>query len=377
MQIAILGRNIRPPWNEAVKNMAYELARRLSLHGHDVHLISNDSKEIPEQTRLYIHSVPTTSFVAGAKEKVTQLNAAGKIDLIHIQNLLIHRSLAGLVESFKKSTRLPIVSYCCQLPALSISEWLKVARKDPREAFSSKLGMLAPDFVTKSAMKNIDMTLTSSHYIQKHLSKPENQDRDKVIHPFVSADQINLPRTSIPTKGRKLQVLYVGSHKVLRGEDDFLRITARLRHKTPTLKARAVTNYPIPGRIKRLVEKLELGETVEFLPREVQLNMQELMQESDLYVFTGLPPVGAIDPPLTIIESQIFGTPVLSYDAAGISEVLGPENLVRYGDVKALADLARDVLEKPASREPRPDLLQRYGSEKAAKQFEGFYEKLV
>jgi glycosyltransferase involved in cell wall biosynthesis len=237
--------------------------------------------------------------------------------------------------------------------------------------------MLAPDFATKSAMKNIDTTLTSSYYIQKHLSKPEDQDKDKVIHPFVSTDQIKLEKTSKHTTGGRQKILYVGSHKVLRGEDDFLHMVALLNHNTPTVKARAVTNYPIPGRIKRLVNKLELGETVEFLPREVQLDMQQLMEQSDLYVFTGLPPVGAIDPPLTIIESQILGTPVLSYNAAGICEVLGPENLVRYGDVKALAELARHLLENPTSREPRPDLLQKYGSENAARQFERFYEKLV
>jgi len=41
--IAILGRNVRPPWNEAVKNMAYELGYQLAALGHNVHLITTNS----------------------------------------------------------------------------------------------------------------------------------------------------------------------------------------------------------------------------------------------------------------------------------------------------------------------------------------------
>ncbi len=377
MQIAILGRNIRPPWNEAVKNMAYELALQLAGKGHEVHLISNDSETISQESNLHVHPVAGKSFAQASLKKIEQLEDAHRIDLIHIQNLLIHRSLAGLVKSLKRTSKVPIVSYCCQLPALSISDWLKVARKDPREAFSSKLGMLAPDFLTKSAMKNVDMILTSSLYIQKHLSTSEDNKLTGVIHPFVRTGQMTLEPKNEQVKTGPQKLLYLGSHKILRGEDDFLRMLSKVKQEIPELKADLVTNYPIPTRIKRMIDHLGLRETVEFLPREVQLDVRRLIEESSMYVFTGLPPVGAIDPPLTIIESLILGTPVLSYDAAGISEVLSPDNLVKYGDVKALASEARKRLAQAVPKIPRPDLLETFGSENAARQFEKYYDKLI
>lgn len=377
MQIAILGRDIRPPWNEAVKNMAYELAKQLSNLGHHVHLISDDTDMIPKIANLQVHSIPRSSFAESALKLIMELDAAGKIDLIHIQNLIIHRSLAGLVKALKKKSRVPVAAYCCQLPVLSISHWLKILRKDPEEAFSSKIGMLAPAFLTKSAMKSIDMTIASSKYLQQRLSGIEDIDSSLVIHPFVSVDNI---KHHFPTNNRRTNdssLLYLGNHRVLRGEDDFLKMVARLKQSIPNVKATLVTTQPIPRRIQRIVESEGLAASVEFVPRGVQQDIPGLIEGSDLYVFTGLPPVGSIDPPLTIIESMILGTPVLSYDAGGISEVVPRERLVRYGDIENLARRARESLKTSSAKNPRHDLLEKFSSESATRRFEELYEKLV
>jgi glycosyltransferase involved in cell wall biosynthesis len=102
-----------------------------------------------------------------------------------------------------------------------------------------------------------------------------------------------------------------------------------------------------------------------------------LIESSDLYMFTGLSPVGSIDPPLTIIESLILGTPVVSYDTGGIGEVLNGNNLVPYHDSTSLAKTASEILHDHSSKEPRPDLLTTYGSETAAKRFEQIYQGLL
>lgn len=377
MQIAILGRDIRPPWNEAVKNMACELAKQLCSHGHQVHLISNGTKQIESVPNLQVHEIPRSNFSQAAVDTVEKLKASHNIDLVHIQNLIIHRSLAGLVKSLKKSTKLPIVSYCCQLPALPVTHWLRVLRKDPREAFTSKLGMLAPAFLARSSINNVDMVISSSRYIQQHLQKNDD-DQTKVIHPFVNAEHIRhrLSESEHQTTTQP-RLLYLGSHKILRGEDDFLQMLARLRSTLPNVHGTLVTTFPIPHRTRRLVNKLGITDSVEFLPRGVELDVPLLIQASSLYVFTGLPPVGSIDPPLTLIEALIIGTPIISYDAGGINEIVDPANLVKYGDVDSLTEAASTQLTNRITRKPRPDLLEEFSSENAVLRFLGLYERVT
>jgi glycosyltransferase involved in cell wall biosynthesis len=376
MRIAILGRDIRPPWNEAVKNMAFELARELTTRGHTIHLITNDGSVVPPMPNLEVHSILGRGFGRAALGRVKELEASGEIDILHVQNLVIHRSLAVLLRLLRRRSRLPVVAYCCQLPALSVSHWLRVLRKDPKEALSSKLGMLAPAFATRWIVKNIDLIVASSGFVREHLSVPTDSRQIEVIYPFIRRDNL---RIRLPTKNRVSgppKLLYLGNHKVLRGEDDFLVTLAALKRKLPDIEGTAITTHPIPPRTQRLVERLGIGRSVNFLPRSIQLDVPALMEASDIYMFTGLPPIGSIDPPLTIIEALILGTQVLSYDAGGIKEIVDQDRLVKYGDTAKLAEQAFQLLQHRTEKRPRPDLLETFSSENAAKQFEKIYEGL-
>jgi glycosyltransferase involved in cell wall biosynthesis len=240
--------------------------------------------------------------------------------------------------------------------------------------------MLVPSFQTTSAIKNVDITVASSYYLLHHLlgnTAIHNGD-SRVVYPFIMEDRLervvsnyNIQNSAIPT------VLYLGSHRVLRGEDDFLKMIGNVKKNIPNVQATLVTPDPIPSRIKRLINRYELTDALKFLPRGVQLDLADLMVKSQVYVFTGLPPVGAIDPPLTIIEALIMGTPVVSYNAGGISEILAEENLVNYGDVEELTNQVKTILEGSSVKHPRPGLLERYGSENATRNFEKFYNELV
>ncbi len=376
MRVAILGQTIQPPWNEAVKNMAFELARQLSLAGHEIHLITNGNGKIVPVRHLEVHSLPSQGFGRAAIEKIRQLEATDAIDLVHVQNLLIHRPLALLLRVLHRSSKLPIVAYCCQLPSLSLSHWVHVFRKDPKEAFSTKLGMLAPAFTTRWTIDNVDVTIASSAFIRDHISSPKHRRNVEVIHPFLRPDSLREKLAAPSARSGPPRLLYLGSHKVLRGEEDFLTTLAILRAKFPDIEGVAITTHPIPKRVQRQVESLGIEKSVKFLSRDIELDVPALMETSDLYVFTGLPPIGSIDPPLSIIESLILGTPVASYDAGGISEVLDADNLVKYGDRNALAELATKLLEKRGTKRQRPDLLESFSSETAVKRFEDIYHKV-
>jgi glycosyltransferase involved in cell wall biosynthesis len=377
MQIAILGRSIQPPWNEAVKNMAYELSRQLASLGHTVRLLTTRGEGVTTEDGVELCPLPPGRFGNVALRKLLELEKAKKIDLIHVQNLIIHRSLAPTLWSLRRKSKLPIVAYCCQLPSLSISQWLQVLRTDPWEAMSSKLGMLAPAGATNWALRRITQIVASSEFIKDKLEGSKPVREIQVVPPFVRTDWLTAKAKTPINEDGPPRILYLGSHKALRGEADFLRIVGLVKQEIPEVEAIAVTNFPIPERIQSLLKILGLENSVKFLSRNIDLDVPGLIQSSNLYVSTSLSPIGSIDPPLTLIEAEILGTPALAYDAGGIREVVDEKKLVKYRDYAGLAKLAIETLKRDEAKTPRLDLLSRFGSQAAAKHFEGIYQSLT
>ncbi len=377
MRIGILGRDIHPPWNEAVKNMAFELAHQMVQLGHTVHLITTTNPKMVSEPGLQVHGLPSKNFWGAAVKTILRLDSENELDLLQVQNLVIHRSFAPYLGILRRRSKLPIVAYCCQLPALSFSDWARVARRDIGEAVSSKLGMLAPSQATHWTIRMISKVVASSRFIREELARAKPSREIEVVPPFFSEGRLRpFLNDPAPTKGNS-RILYVGSHKVLRGEEDFLLMLAQLQDTNPELEGLVITPQPLPSRIARLVDRHHLSRTLRFLPRDIELNIPSLIQSSDLYAFTGLSPVGSIDPPLTVIESVILGTPVISYDTGGVREILGTDSLVKYPNYVALASLARGFLRERPDRRPRPELMSHYSSETAAKRFEEIYQRMV
>ena len=377
MRIAILGRDVHPPWNEAVKNMAYELARQLSRLGHSVLLITTEREGTTMDDGVKLRTLPRPGFGKAAVKTILEMEEAGELDIVHLQNMIIHRNLAPALWSLSRKSELPIVAYCCQLPTLSLSNWLHVFRKDPKEALSTKLGMLAPAFITSWTIRRISLVVASSRFIKRKLAASRPNREIEVVPPFLRNERVALQATSVRKSHEHPQILYLGNHKALRGEEDFLRMLSLVKRELPEVRGVAVTTYPLPSRVSALLNSLSLEGSVEFLSRNVDLDIPGLIRSSDLYVFTGQSPAGSIDPPLSIIESLILGTPVLSYDTGGIGEVLDQNSLVGYEDYTSLAELACKVLRRNGANNPRPELLSTYGSEAAAKRFEEIYHGLI
>jgi len=377
MRIAILGRDVHPPWNEAVKNMAYELARQLTRLGHSVLLITTEREGTTMDDGVKLRTLPRPGFGKAAVKTILEMEEAGELDIVHLQNMIIHRNLAPALWSLSRKSELPIVAYCCQLPTLSLSNWLHVFRKDPKEALSTKLGMLAPAFITSWTIRRVSLVVASSRFIKRKLAASRPNREIEVVPPFLRNERVALQATSVRKSHEHPQILYLGNHKALRGEEDFLRMLSLVKRELPEVRGVAVTTYPLPSRVPALLNSLSLEGSVEFLSRNVDLDIPGLIRSSDLYVFTGQSPAGSIDPPLSIIESLILGTPVLSYDTGGIGEVLDQNSLVGYEDYTSLAELACKVLRRNGANNPRPELLSTYGSEAAAKRFEEIYHGLI
>lgn len=356
--------------------MGFELACELASQGHTAHLITNGAT-MGSSENLIVHNLGSAGFWRSATSTVLKLEAEGKLDLVHVQNLVIHRSLAPYLGHLRRRSKLPVVAYCCQLPGLSLSNWVDVLRREPWEALTNKIGMLAPSMATRWTIRHVDKTIASSKFIGGELSRSRPTNPIDIIPPFFNGTRL---RSSLEKEVRKAgfpTLVYLGSHKALRGEDDFLRMLGFLKRYYPNLKGVIVTPQPIPDRVNTLARSQGLLENIEFLSRGKQLDVPSIMRAADLYVFTGLSPIGSIDPPLSIIEAMILGTPVVSYDTGGISELLDPAHLAPYHDYPALGRLGRKFLDEKSNRVLRPDLLEEHSSATATARFLDAYEGLV
>ncbi len=376
MQIAILGRSVQPPWNEAVKNMAYELSRQLVIMGHTVRLITTGGDRVTNEDGIELYPLPPGRFGREALRTLLELEKTGEIDLIHFQNLIIHRTLAPTLWRLTRKSKLPVVAYCCQLPSLSASHWLRVLKTDPWEAMSTKLGMLAPAGATNWALRKVSQIIASSKFVKGRLEASKPGREIQVVPPFVRTDWLTTKAKTHLGEEERPKILYLGSHKALRGEEDFLRMLGLVKQEIQNAEGIAITTFPIPERINALIKKLGLANSVKFLSRNIDLDIPGLIQSSNLYVSTALSPIGTIDPPLTLIEAMILGTPVLAYNTGGIGEILDEEQLVKFKDYRGLAKLAIESMKRNEPRRPRPELLSTFGSQSAANRFEEIYQSL-
>ncbi len=238
MRIAILGRDVHPPWNEAVKNMAYELARQLTRLGHSVLLITTEGEGTITEGGVKLKTLPRPGFGKAAVKTILDMEEAGELDVVHLQNMIIHRNLAPALWNLSRKSDLPIVAYCCQLPTLSLSNWFHVLRKDPKEAFSTKLGMLAPAFITSWTIRRISLVVASSSFIKRKLAASRPNRTIEVVPPFLRNDRMVFRAASAEKTREHPQILYLGNHKALRGEEDFLRMLSLVKKELPEVRGR-------------------------------------------------------------------------------------------------------------------------------------------
>src|SRR5260370_9119091 len=93
MRIAILGRDVHPPWNEAVKNMAYELARQLTRLGHSVLLITTEGEGTITEGGVKLKTLPRPGFGKAAVKTILNMEEAGGLDVVPLQHMTTHTNL--------------------------------------------------------------------------------------------------------------------------------------------------------------------------------------------------------------------------------------------------------------------------------------------
>jgi colanic acid/amylovoran/stewartan biosynthesis glycosyltransferase WcaL/AmsK/CpsK len=137
-----------------------------------------------------------------------------------------------------------------------------------------------------------------------------------------------------------------------KGIEYALQAVARVRQAHPNLQYHIVGDGPLRAALTKLAGLLGLQEVAVFHGAKDSRFVQQRMAEADVFL---LPSVTAADgdqegTPVSLIEAQATGLPVLSTLHSGIPEVVldgGSGFLVRERDVEGLADRLLYLIEHP------------------------------
>jgi glycosyltransferase involved in cell wall biosynthesis len=317
LKIAIVGQNINPPWVEGVRNLAYGLAGKLAESGNEVHIITKDGAGYQETAtdRITFHRVGNPISITGPKvlKEIEQ-----EVDLIHFQHFHVHKSF--LLWSFLDRYDVKKVGYVCVPPYILWRRWVTQLVKRPGEAFTKMQCISHPRLI--EWMGHVDKTVATSNYIGHMLNSAKKSH--EVIYPFIDVAKFaeakarrDATRRRIGVKDKDPLLMYVGNHRWIRGEDQFLIALAKVRRRFPNAGAILVTPLPLTGYISRLIEQLSLNGSLFLVSRDTPTDIPALYAAADAYVFSGVSAeagfAASVDPPLSVIESLSAGTPAVSY----------------------------------------------------------------
>lgn len=389
MNVCIMGSNLNPPFVEAQKILALELARGLSMDGHDVHVVTKAGPGLACEEhvgKIRFHRYPRHLFHAILSRGINRLKQKYKLDVLHNQDLSM-RKLNIFSSTLFQRVRLPVVSYICLRPSLDFGAWLHILKDDTKEALF-KIPEYTPRVIGRMQMGSVQKIVTSSDFLRKTLnsmlSVPESEI--EVIHPYVDTKKFKFQGESVERVRAELGavsdtpiLLFIGTHKVLRGEKDFLEALSIVLHKYPDARGVLVTPSPIPRKTTRLVERFRLAKSVTFLSGYA--DVASLMSASNAYVFPGFSSIASIDPPLTAIEAMAVGTPCVAYDTGGLQELAdgGMIRLVEPNNTVSLAEAITEVLKDADLSGGRVGSLEgiRFDLRTATRSFLSVYESVI
>lgn len=151
--------------------------------------------------------------------------------------------------------------------------------------------------------------------------------------------------------------------------------------KDAFLRYQIIGDGPLEAELKTLVKDLGLGDIVEFLGAQDSDKVAESLQKSHLFLLPSI----AEATPVSLMEAQAVGLPVVATRVGGVSEVVvdGKSGfLVPPGDMDALAEKLRYLIENPClwsamGRRGREHVEQHYDIAKLNKRLVEIFEGMV
>ncbi len=356
---------ICPPWDNASKNRAYNIA--LNVKKHRIHLMTRKGHVLPHKTGNVV-------FEAVYRTKYPFLQK-----FFLFLRLLRSDSHIKIYHFFFQPTYMSALVFKCLL---------KVKKKI---AVQTILNIFEEGQDLKQYIFG-DVILVSSEYMQNKLIDA-GFTHTRRINPGVDCVRFKPRAASADIKkklglGAESVVLYSGEYLEIRGIYQFLdaikQITERMNTVRFVFACRVFGKQDLfrEQQIKRRTQAMNLSKHVVFL--QTCEDMPGLIGLSDISIFPTLEMYDKMDIPMTLLESLAMEKPIVISDVPPLNELMKSKVgiLVTPGDSKELADavlylLTNEQRRKEMGMRGREMVLKHFNIKDIAKKYDELYDREV
>ena len=187
-------------------------------------------------------------------------------------------------------------------------------------------------YITKYVLHKINVNLAVSKYIADFFI---NLEFTAASFPVVHHG-IDIPcKLFQDKKNNGYEIIIIGRLEILKGQNFVIEALPQILKYFPECKLTLVGNGSYEHKLKKLVEKLKLGDKVSFLG--FQKDPYEFIANADIILIPSLAEAFG----LVFLEAMAIGTPIIAFDVPAGNEILinGKTGLlVPVGDVEAIAE---------------------------------------
>lgn len=365
-KILLVTRPIAPPWDEASKNFAYQLA--INMPQFEFGLLTNGIlKNLPQNIRQ--HAIYTSNHND------------------FIQKLKLVAKLPKIISSYD-------IVHCLFTPTKTNSLLLKKLLKNKKTI--QTIATLREDLFSPKDLKKImfgDVLIAYSEYSKNKLIKM-GFDNTQHIYPGIDLD-LYKPAEKDEALLNKLKVdkndfivTYPGEFVRLGATDDILEMIIQNADKLKENKIKIIfacrtknsADQIKKEKIKKRLEKNHL-EDLARLP-ETFITLEKMLNSSNVIIFPVREMRGKFDVPLAIVEAMSCAKPVVISDIPILREFSNKDNsvIIKIGDSKQLLEailILRQDKEKSEliGQNARKFVEKNFDIKKIAEKYENIYNR--
>ena len=314
-QILMVTRPICLPWNEASKNFAYELAKRIKENTFHLLTYKNLPKKLANIEEHPIYTSPDLQLSLKQKLRLLKFLARlpAEIDILHflftpspLTTAILKRTVLPMARARKASPLSTIQTVATlNFPKMNSNNWKTYLFADKIVTHSnySKNRLLKLGVLNVTCIKpGVDL--------QKFRPRPKN----KLI----------LKKLGIEEDEKV--ILYTGEYVRLKAMDTIIASLPQLIKRYPALKLILACRLKSPqdAEKKKEVQKkiAELRLTSKVIYLETFPEMNQLYNSADIFIFPAKEMTGKFDLALTVLEAMASGLPVIISDIQPLTEVI-------------------------------------------------------
>lgn len=380
-KVLLYTRPIVPPWDEASKNLAYDIAINMPPKSIKIALLTPRKKAFNQElVEKYSHIYPEEIYYSANLNLINKIKLLFRILRFKLKTDLVHflftpRSLTSFFLRWRlKFSKVKTIQTIATLSKESLSNPKKLKK------------ILFADVIvvqSKNTLKKLmDRGIKKAQLIYPGINLNKYQPSKK--NPAVLKE--------LKLKTDDFVVLYTGEYTRLKASDDILEA---LKLLFKNYKDIANLKFIFACRIKSKKDQAKKNELVKIIEQEkltnqivfldTFTNMEQLYNISDINIFPAREMAGKFDIPLTLVESMACGKPIIVSKLKNLKELVAKNAYGLICETKNPHDLANKIyllktdkkLYNKISKDALKFVRENFDIKKIVKEYNKLYKNLL